>query len=107
MLSGWAMAIPPIAFMGYTGEVVEKYQWVSTKDFLDRIAMGQVTPGPIMVTTTFLGCKVASFWRTLLATIVIFSRRPSISVLPLARPESPFTFCAGYRPASSWLFASP
>ena len=33
-------------------EVVDKFHWVSTKEFLDGIAMGQVTPGPIMITAT-------------------------------------------------------
>ena len=54
-------------------EVVDKFQWVSTKEFLDGIAMGQITPGPVMITATFLGYKLAGLWGGILATIAIFS----------------------------------
>lgn len=54
-------------------EVVDKFQWVSTKEFLDGIAMGQITPGPVMITATFLGYKLAGLWGGFLATIAIFS----------------------------------
>ncbi|MBI5967041.1 MAG: chromate efflux transporter [Deltaproteobacteria bacterium] len=66
-------------------EVVDKFHWVSTKEFLDGIAMGQVTPGPIMITATFLGYKMAGFWGALLATIGIFS--PPFFIINLLIPQ--------------------
>jgi chromate transporter len=66
-------------------EVVDKFHWVSTKEFLDGIAMGQVTPGPIMITATFLGYKLSGFWGALMATIAIFS--PAFFIVTLMIPQ--------------------
>ncbi len=66
-------------------EVVDKFQWVSTKEFLDGIAMGQVTPGPIMITATFLGYKLSGFWGAAMATLAIFS--PAFFIVTLLIPH--------------------
>ena len=66
-------------------EVVDKFHFVNTKEFLDGIAMGQVTPGPVMITATFLGYKVAGLWGALLATIAIFS--PPFLMISLLTPQ--------------------
>jgi chromate transport protein ChrA len=54
-------------------DFVERFQWVSTKEFLDGIVMGQVTPGPIVITATFLGYKLAGFLGAAMATVAIFT----------------------------------
>ena len=66
-------------------EVVDRFQWISTKEFLDGIAMGQVTPGPIMITATFLGYKLAGFGGALMATIAIFF--PAFFIVTLLNPQ--------------------
>lgn len=53
--------------------VVETYQWVTHKEFIDAIAMGQITPGPILISATFIGYKVAGVLGATLATIGIFT----------------------------------
>jgi len=53
--------------------VVETYQWVSHKEFIDAIAMGQITPGPILISATFIGYKVAGVFGAVMATIGIFA----------------------------------
>ncbi len=52
--------------------IVDVYQWVSHREFVDAIAMGQITPGPILISATFIGYKVAGFVGAIIATIGIF-----------------------------------
>jgi chromate transporter len=40
-------------------EFVHNYHWLTNKEFIDAIAIGQVTPGPLTVMNAFLGFKVA------------------------------------------------
>jgi chromate transporter len=39
-------------------EFVEKYHWLTNQEFLDAIAMGQITPGPLTVMNAFMGYKI-------------------------------------------------
>ena len=65
-------------------EVVEVRGWVPPPVFLDGIALGQVTPGPIVITATFVGQRVAGLAGALVATVSIFL--PSLFVLLVAEP---------------------
>jgi chromate transporter len=76
---GGFTAIPLIQY-----EMVDRFQWLSTKEFLDGIALGQVTPGPILITATFVGYKVANLLGAFMATIGVFS--PSFFILVLLIP---------------------
>ena len=53
-------------------EVVEVRQWMDSATFLNGIALGQVTPGPIVITATFIGYLVLGPLGGILATISIF-----------------------------------
>ncbi len=59
-------------------EVVQAHGWVSQSEFLDGLALGQITPGPILITATFIGYKLGGILGAALATFAIFS--PSIAM---------------------------
>lgn len=54
-------------------ETVNAYGWLTLNQFADGVALGQITPGPFLITATFIGYKLAGFWGGLLATFAIFS----------------------------------
>jgi chromate transporter len=73
---------PAIPLIQY--EMVDRFHWLSTKEFLDGIALGQVTPGPVLITATFVGYKVSNFLGAFMATLGVFF--PSFFILVLLIP---------------------
>lgn len=53
--------------------VVDQLGWLSTSQFLDGVLLGQVTPGPVVITATFVGWGAAGFWGSVAATLGIFA----------------------------------
>jgi chromate transporter len=66
-------------------EVVEQRHWIDAGTFMDGIALGQVTPGPIVITATFVGFQVAGLLGAVVATIGVFS--PSLVILTATVPH--------------------
>lgn len=52
--------------------IVENLHWLTTKEFVDGIALGQVTPGPIMISAAFIGYKLSGVMGALVSTIAMF-----------------------------------
>jgi chromate transporter len=52
--------------------VVDTFQWLSPREFSDGMALGQLTPGPFVITVTFIGYRVAGLTGAILATLGIF-----------------------------------
>ena len=52
--------------------VVEANGWLTQQEFVDAIAMSQIMPGPIVLSTVFIGYKVAGFFGAVVATMGIF-----------------------------------
>ena len=53
-------------------EVVNTHHWLTHQEFADAFALGQITPGPVLITATFVGYRVAGTLGALIATISIF-----------------------------------
>jgi chromate transporter len=53
-------------------EVVHSYHWLTHQEFVDATALGQITPGPVLITATFIGYRVAGTLGAIVATISIF-----------------------------------
>ena len=60
---------------------VENLNWLTSAEFADGIAIGQITPGPIFVTATFIGYKVAGVVGAFLATVALFTPPAVLTVL--------------------------
>jgi len=53
-------------------EFVDHYHWLTNKEFLDAIAIGQVTPGPLTVMNAFMGFKISGLAGALVAMVASY-----------------------------------
>jgi len=64
--------------------LVQQYGWLDGREFLVAVAVGMMSPGPVVITATFIGYLVAGFWGSLVSTISIFL--PSFILIPVVAP---------------------
>lgn len=61
-------------------EIIDIHHWLPMQEFLDILAISQMTPGPIAINSaTFVGYKVAGFWGSVMATLGVTA--PSFLVI--------------------------
>jgi chromate transporter len=77
--------------------LVDDYGWLTQAQLLDAIAIGQLTPGPVLSTATFIGYLIAGIPGAIVATIAIFL--PSFLFVAALNPLIP------YLRASTWTAA--
>ena len=77
---GGGFASVPLMF----SEVVDVRHWLPANVFMDAIALGQVTPGPIVITATFVGYQVAGLAGATVGTVCVFL--PSLFGVVLVEP---------------------
>lgn len=65
-------------------QVVHVQGWMDERTFMDGIALGQVTPGPIVITASFVGYLLHGLPGAVIATIAIFT--PSFVLLVMTAP---------------------
>lgn len=68
-------------------EFVNRLHWLTDRQLLDAVAVGQFTPGPLFTTATFIGFVVAGWWGAVVATIGIFL--PGFILVALSEPLIP------------------
>jgi chromate transporter len=77
---GSGLVIVPFLEQG----LVQQYGWLDERQFLIAVAVGMISPGPVVITATFVGYLVAGFWGSLVSTIGIFL--PSFLLVLIVAP---------------------
>ena len=77
---GSGLVIVPFLEQG----LVKDTHWLNPREFLVAVAIGMLSPGPVVITATFVGYLVAGFWGSLVATVGIFL--PSFLMVLIVAP---------------------
>ena len=65
-------------------DVVSRFGWLTTQQLTDAIAVGQITPGPVLSSSTFVGYLVGGFWGGVASTVGVFL--PSFIIVAITAP---------------------
>ncbi|HEY1230488.1 MAG TPA: chromate transporter, partial [Ramlibacter sp.] len=87
---GSGLAIVPFLYAG----VVKEYGWLTDRQFVDAVAVAMITPGPVVITTGFIGYLVSGFWGAVVAAVATFLPCYLLTILP-----APYFKRHGKRPA--------
>ncbi|MED5618180.1 chromate transporter [Ideonella sp. BN130291] len=87
---GSGLAIVPFLYSG----VVKEYGWLTDRQFVDAVAVAMITPGPVVITTGFIGYLVSGFWGAVVAALATFLPCYLLTIIP-----APYFKKHGKRPA--------
>lgn len=76
-----------VLFAFLEGGLVSHHGWISQQQLVDAVAAGQITPGPVLSTATFIGYIIHGWSGALVATVSIFL--PSFIFVLLLNPAIP------------------
>jgi chromate transporter len=86
---GSGLAIVPFLYSG----VVIGNEWLNAQEFVDAVAVAMITPGPVVITTGFIGYLVAGFSGATIAAVATFLPAYLLTIIP-----APFFKKYGKRP---------
>lgn len=75
---GSGLAIVPFLY----GGVVKEYAWLTDRQFVDAVAVAMITPGPVVITTGFIGFLTGGFWGAVVAAAATFLPCYLLTVIP-------------------------
>ena len=75
---GSGLAIVPFLY----GGVVNEYQWLNERQFVDAVAVAMITPGPVVITVGFIGYLVAGFPGAVVASLATFLPCYFFTIIP-------------------------
>jgi chromate transporter len=75
---GSGLAIVPFLYSG----VVVDHHWLTERQFVDAVAVAMITPGPVVITTGFIGYLVSGFWGAVVAALATFLPCYLLTVIP-------------------------
>lgn len=75
---GSGLAIVPFLYAG----VVKEMHWLNVREFLDAVAVAMITPGPVVITTGFIGYLVAGFSGATIASVATFVPAYVLTIVP-------------------------
>ena len=75
---GSGLAIVPFLY----GGVVKEYAWLTDRQFVDAVAVAMITPGPVVITTGFIGFLTSGFWGAVVAAAATFLPCYLLTVIP-------------------------
>jgi len=75
---GSGLAIVPFLY----GGVVKEYAWLTDRQFVDAVAVAMITPGPVVITTGFIGFLTSGFWGAVVTAAATFLPCYLLTVIP-------------------------
>jgi len=73
-----------VLFALIENDVVNRFGWLTTQQLTDAIAVGQITPGPVLSSSTFVGYLAGGFWGGVASTVGVFL--PSFIIVSITAP---------------------